>query len=225
MKPLAPVTKTRATARWRKAGTRNAGRGDPVVRRRDGARCVEEQPDALHRLGPVLPVLRANRRTEADRDRLPGAPERAARTTHPPAARRHDRVRPGDVDGHDHEPVLRGEDRRSRAQAADRAIARPGPFGEDEQAPAVVEQAGEQRGRVGHRSLSLALHGNRVEGQRDQRARARGRGRSNRPPLRPPCAGATPSAALGGWSECRCGSSGWPRRGQETRAGRGARRR
>src|SRR5215210_2157225 len=92
MKPVAPVTKMRATS-----GGRGAGELAALGRGRVGARVLEERADTLHHVGAVLVLIGVDRGAEADLDRM--ALERPpGPAAHPVAADRHHLVGAGDVD-------------------------------------------------------------------------------------------------------------------------------
>src|SRR4051794_33930418 len=85
MNPLAPVTKTRATSARR--GACELSR--PLVRRGVRAGLLEEHADALHHLGATLAAVRADRRAEADLDRVAARQRPPGREAHPVAPDRH----------------------------------------------------------------------------------------------------------------------------------------
>ena len=107
--------------------------------------------------------LGPDRRPEADLDGMALAPGLEAR---PVAAHGHHIVRAGDVDRHEREAVLRGEDGRARAQLADAPVARARALGEHHEAPALLEQPLDVRGRVVVQAAAVARHRHGAEEQR-----------------------------------------------------------
>src|SRR3954447_8771681 len=142
---------------WRRRRARLAGadRGDgPVVGgRRGGARRgggavvvaallgVEPRLHARHRLVAVLAVLRADRRSEADRDRVAAEDHPGGQAPGPGAPGRHRLARAGHVDRHDRHVVGGREDGGARVQLAPRAVARARALGVQQQVPALAQEA------------------------------------------------------------------------------------
>ena len=210
MKPLAPVTKTRATVRpagARVGVVRRCARG-----RRRRAALGEEQPDPLHHLVRCLARRGADRRPEADLDAWRAAGP-AGLTAHPAASgAASPRVRAGDVDRHDREVVLGGEHAR-RPSAAGRRCRRASACPRRRRAGSSrADQPVEVGGRAGSQAARRCARPARCRTPATRSAPSRalvvevvGRGRHRRAPA-PPAA-----AARAGSPACPCGSSGWPR--------------